>query len=209
MLINVQAYTAAPPKRNHLIASLIKAISHRLLHPGASTIDILQVYISLIRVFAVLDAKGVLIDRVARPIRAYLRERDDTVKVIVNGLLADVKEGDEEDEQSRDDGDVLVDLAAELHQASARAGQSDDDHDFDWDDMQWAPDPVDAGPGRKSLGLTTILYHADAGGCARIQKIQERGRHRQRDEPLRLEGCTHQGVSAYDRGEATQEQRRV
>lgn len=154
---DLKAYTGAPPKRNHLIASLIKAISHRLLHPGASTIDILQVYISLIRVFAVLDAKGVLIDRVARPVRAYLRERDDTVKVIVSGLLADVKEGDEEDEQERDHGDVLVDLAAELYQASARAGQSDDDHDFDWDDMQWAPDPVDAGPEYKRSRSADVI----------------------------------------------------
>lgn len=137
--------------------SFTSVLSQRLLHPGASTTEILQIYISLIRVFALLDPKGVLIDRVARPIRSYLRERDDTVKVIVNGLLADVNDGVGGEERAPDNGDVLVDLAVELHQASARAAHGGDDHDFDWDDMHWTPEPIDAGPGKLQKATRRVL----------------------------------------------------
>lgn len=127
-----------------MTSSLIRVLLHRLLHPGASTLEILQIYISSIRVFALLDPKGVLIDRISRPIRRYLRDREDTVKVIVTGLLADVDRG-VADGGGQDD--VLVDLAIELNEASERAALGEDDQDLDWDDMRWLPDPVDAGPG--------------------------------------------------------------
>ncbi|KAI9837422.1 MAG: hypothetical protein M1837_002967 [Sclerophora amabilis] len=117
----------------------------RLLHPGASTVEILQAYICLIRSFDMLDPRGVLLDRVARPIRRYLRDRDDTVKVIVTGLLADVEK---EDETQPPGGEILTELAIELSRASDRAAQSaEDDGDLDWDDLEWVPDPIDAGPG--------------------------------------------------------------
>jgi anaphase-promoting complex subunit 2 len=110
--------------------------------------EILQVYISLIRVFAVLDTKGVLVDRVARPIRRYLRDREDTVKVIVNGLLARPRVNAEDGARADNNVDDLTDLATELDRDVHRLAQSDDDQEFDWDDMQWTPDPIDAGPGR-------------------------------------------------------------
>lgn len=133
-------------------------LSQRLLHPGASTFEILQIYISLIRAFALLDPRGVLIDRVARPIRRYLRDREDTVRVIVAGLLASPAEEDNKgnDHMMRQE-DVLVDLAVELNRAAELVAQSDDNQDLDWDDMNWTPDPVDAGPGR--IGpLTCIAF---------------------------------------------------
>ena len=123
-------------------------LSQRLLHPGASTTEILQIYISLIRCFAQLDPKGVLLDRVARPIRRYLKDRDDTVKVIVAGLLADGEGGDGDGEAATSNSDVLAELAVELGRASELASQeAEDDGDLEWDDMRWVPDPVDAGPG--------------------------------------------------------------
>lgn len=120
-----------------------------MLHPGASTTDILQIYILLIRVFALLDPKGVLIERVARPIRSYLKEREDTVKVIVNGLLADVRDVEVGEDHMQNNADVLEHLAVELHQEGNRIAHGEDDHEFDWDDMHWLPDPVDAGPGER------------------------------------------------------------
>ena len=45
----------------------------RLLHPGADTKDILTQYVSLIRCLRVIDPPGVLLFKVADPIRRYLR----------------------------------------------------------------------------------------------------------------------------------------
>ena len=121
-------------------------LSRRLLHPGASTFQILKVYIALIRSFGLLDPKGVLLDRVARPIRRYLRDREDAVKVVVAGMVADTE--DEDGDAIESSGEVLVELARELSRAAEFAGQGvDDSADLDWDDMRWVPDPIDAGPG--------------------------------------------------------------
>ena len=137
---DLKQYTTTTAARSHLTNSFSNVLSQRLLQPGASTTEILQVYICIIRAFAVLDPKGVLLDRLARPIRRYLRDRDDTAKIIVGGLLA---------EETDDPGnaDVLIELAVELNKASNIASGDDDEGEMDWDDMNWVPDPVDAGPG--------------------------------------------------------------
>ncbi|KAI9044114.1 anaphase promoting complex subunit 2 [Aspergillus affinis] len=143
-------YTAA---RLHLTHSFAAVLNRRLLHPGASTVEILQLYISIIRAFNLLDPKGVLLDRVARPIRRYLRDRDDTVKAIVGGLLADPADADG---HATSGGETLVELSAELtkaHQNSLRSETGE----LDWDDMNWIPDPVDAAPDyRKSKSSDVI-----------------------------------------------------
>ena len=137
---DLKHYTITTAARSHLTNSFSSVLSHRLLQPGASTTEILQVYICIIRAFSVLDPKGVLLDRLARPIRRYLRDRDDTAKIIVGGLLAD----ETNDLRATD---ALVELAVELNKASNIASGDDDDGEMDWDDMNWVPDPVDAGPG--------------------------------------------------------------
>ena len=137
---DLKHYTTTTAPRLHLTSSFSNVLSQRLLQPGASTTEILQVYVCIIRAFAVLDPRGVLLDRLARPIRRYLRDRDDTAKIIVGGLLAD---------EADDPGntDALIELAAELNKASNIASGDDDEGEMDWDDMNWVPDPVDAGPG--------------------------------------------------------------
>ena len=144
---DLKRYVTSTASRTYLTNSFANILSHRLLQPGASTTEILQFYISMIRAFAVLDPKGVLLDRVARPIRRYLRERDDTVNIVVGGLLADP-----EDESTT--AEFLIELAAELNKTTGLTGEDDmDDGDLDWDDMSWMPDPVDAGPGITTLPL--------------------------------------------------------
>jgi anaphase-promoting complex subunit 2 len=149
---DLRHFTAHPAARFHVTHSFSAMLNRRLLHPGASTVEILQLYISIIRAFNLLDPKGVLLDRIARPIRRYLRDRDDTVKVIVGGLLADPADADGQTAT----GDTLVELSAELtkaHQNSMR----DDSGELDWDDMNWVPDPVDAAPDyRKSKSSDVI-----------------------------------------------------
>lgn len=63
-----------------------KVIQNRLLHPGASTTQILDIYILMIRSFRVLDPSDSILNYVATPIRAYLKQRKDTVHRIVSSL---------------------------------------------------------------------------------------------------------------------------
>lgn len=172
---DLKRYVTNPPARMRLTNSFTNVLSHRLLQPGASTTEILQVYIAIIRAFAVLDSKGVLLDRVARPIRRYLRERDDTVSIVVGGLLADPVD-------ETNDPDVLVELAMEMNKATNLTGEEEvDDGELDWDDMSWMPDPVDAPPGepaRSLVGSESLLI------ASRLQKVQKFRRDRLSNQPL-------------------------
>ena len=151
---DLRRFTTNPSTRLYFTLSFASVLSDRLLHPGASTVEILQLYISIIRSLNLLDPKGVLLDRVARPIRRYLRDRDDTVKVIVSGLLADPADADGQSAPST--GETLVELSAELTKAHQNSLQNEGD-ELDWDDMNWMPDPVDAAPDfRKSKTADVI-----------------------------------------------------
>jgi anaphase-promoting complex subunit 2 len=151
---DLRHFTTHPAARAHVTQSFITILNQRLLHPGASTVEILQLYISIIRAFHLLDPKGVLLDRIARPIRRYLRDRDDTIKVIVSGLLAEPTAAGAKIPTYAND--TLVELSTELskaHQLSLQNNTSE----LDWDDMNWMPDPVDAAPDyRKSKSSDVI-----------------------------------------------------
>ncbi|KAJ5670057.1 uncharacterized protein N7477_005420 [Penicillium maclennaniae] len=151
---DLRHFTTHPAARAYVTQSFIATLNQRLLHPGASTVEILQLYISIIRAFHLLDPKGVLLDRIARPIRRYLRDRDDTVKVIVSGLLAEPLAANKQALPSS--GDTLVELSTELAKAHQLSMQNNT-IDLDWDDMNWVPDPVDAAPDyRKSKSSDVI-----------------------------------------------------
>ena len=148
---DLRHYVTTPSARTYLTTTFSSVVAFRLLQPGASTTEILQVYVSIIRAFTLLDPKGVLLDRVARPIRRYLRERDDTVTIVVGGLLADP-----EDESSN--GDVLLELAIEMNKSVIAKGEDEaDDGYLDYDDMNWMPDPVDAGPDYKKSKNSDVI----------------------------------------------------
>lgn len=126
----------------------------RLLHPGADTKDILSQYVSTIKCLRIVDPPGVLLFKVADPIRRYLRcapclsqlrvfpnigalsERPDTIRTIVAGLVGE--------------GNDLVDEneAAVPMQTTVE----------DYSDPKWEPEPIDAGPGtRKARYDSTAL----------------------------------------------------
>jgi anaphase-promoting complex subunit 2 len=148
---DLKRYVTVPSSRTYLTTTFSNVVSHRLLQPGASTYEILQMYISIIRAFTMLDPKGVLLDRVARPIRRYLRERDDTVTIVVGGLLADP----EDEAMARD---ALTELAVEMSKSTESKGADDgDDGELDFDDLNWMPDPVDAGPEYKKSKNSDVI----------------------------------------------------
>ncbi|KAF7717742.1 Uncharacterized protein PECH_007691 [Penicillium ucsense] len=152
---DLRHFTTYPAARSYLTHNFITVLNQRLLQPGASTLEILQLYIAIIRAFNLMDPKGVILDRIARPIRRYLRDRDDTIKVIVSGLLAEPTSTPNRSALPSTH-DTLAELPTELskaHQLSMENNMSE----LDWDDMNWMPDPVDAAPDfSKSKGTDVI-----------------------------------------------------
>ncbi|WVQ81579.1 hypothetical protein IAT38_003703 [Cryptococcus sp. DSM 104549] len=112
-------------QRLELVTKLNAAILKRLLHPGAETHVILNFYISTIRCLRILDPLGVLLHKVALPIRTHLRSRPDTIKSIVETLV---------------DGDKLQDENGGL------IPTSNDDEIESFGDPRWEPEPADAAP---------------------------------------------------------------
>lgn len=58
----------------------------RLLHLGASTNQILDMYVSMIKALRILDSSDLVLNHVAAPVRKYLIGRKDTVRCIVASL---------------------------------------------------------------------------------------------------------------------------
>ena len=77
-----------------LVDSFVAATRARLLHAGASTVDIIQQYIGTIKTLLELDPSGVVLELVSDPIKEYLRERKDTIRCVVTMLTDDGGDGD-------------------------------------------------------------------------------------------------------------------
>lgn len=79
--------TLSRTQQHQLLArSLRSTLQRRLLHSGASSSQIIDVYISTIKVLRVIDPRDILLNVVARPVRLYLQRRKDTVRCIVANL---------------------------------------------------------------------------------------------------------------------------
>ena len=157
-LEDLKTAITTPQRRLHLTEVFAIALNKRLLHPGTSTLRILQYYISMISSFHALDHSKVLLDRVAHPLQIYLYSREDTVRVIIAGLLSDTE--DANGEPIGPGGDSLHQLALLLNNnGEDQQGQhsSSFDDDLDWHDMDWMPDPVDAGPGYRRSKSADII----------------------------------------------------
>ncbi|KAJ9137921.1 Anaphase-promoting complex subunit 2 [Pleurostoma richardsiae] len=161
-LDDLRASVTTPQRRLQLTDAFSAALERRLLHPACSTLQILQVYIAMIRTFHALDNSKVLLSRVVSSLQIYLCQRDDAVRIVVNGLLAspeEAKQAQLDEAKAEDDASAtdttkvdktegtgkLVELAVILNDPSQQRRQPVDDEDLDWDDMEWLPDPVDAG----------------------------------------------------------------
>ena len=153
---DIKPWLTTPQARQYVGQKFANALQTRLLHPGASTIEILQIYVSTIRAFRRLDPRGVLIAKVSGRVRQYLRERDDTIKVVVAGLLADVSTATEKRTAEEKDPAVLSELAWELHNRDPNAGKSVSN--LDWNNMNWQPEPIDAVPEQsKAASHTDVI----------------------------------------------------
>lgn len=132
---NSQAY-----QRAKLVDTFIQLCHEKLLHAGANTVDVITCYTSTIKSFLIMDPKGVLLDKVVRPIRRYLKTRENVIIKLVHGLL-DQSESNE-----------LIELAHELRRGKKKAVVTDD-----FMDLNWVPDPIDALPDFKKSKVTDLI----------------------------------------------------
>lgn len=132
-----------------------QSIQKRLLHAGATTADVLSIYINVIHTFNALDSRGVLLEKVAVPIRNHLRSRDDTVSIIAASFLADV---DQDGKVTAADVDkICPDITTAV--ADSTLQDNRDSKSLNWDDMEWMPAPIDAGPEYKSSRSEDIISY--------------------------------------------------
>lgn len=154
-LDDLKASVTTPQRRWQLTDTFSSALQRRLLHPARSTLDILRVYISMIRTFHALDHSKVLLSRVVPSLQLYLVQREDAVRIVVTGLLASQEEVEQVQKVSTASGGSapnyvgqcrkLIELAVLLNDPDQQRRVDVDEEDLDWSDMNWVPDPVDAG----------------------------------------------------------------
>lgn len=126
-----------PSQRVHLVNIFTQSCNKRLLHAGINTEDIIVSYTNTIKSFLLIDPRGVLLDNASRPIRRYLKEREDTIPTIVNALL-------KPDEKSK-----LSRLSEELTSVTEQT--------VDELTLSWSPDPIDALPDFKKQDIIESL----------------------------------------------------
>ena len=131
-----------------LVQCLRSAFSSRLLHPGANTSQILDVYIATIKSLRLLDPSGVLLEAISEPVKAYLRNREDTIRCIVTSLT--------------DDSNSELFEGVGTENVSSLDIASDDECENTGE--SWIPDPIEADPSktsksRKSNDILSMLVH--------------------------------------------------
>lgn len=154
-VLDIKEYLKVAGAKQNLTSNFSQQISRRLLHPGATTTYILNAYISIIRSFHVLEPKGVLLERVARPIRRYLKEREDTARIIISSLLTDLN--DENGTKFSSNSELSYEIACEMAKPFANFGQ-DTDEELNWNDMNWQPLPQDASPDYKKSKVEDVIW---------------------------------------------------
>jgi hypothetical protein len=110
-----------------LVGTLLRqALQKRLLHLGASTNQILDFYIAMIKVLRIIDGSDTLLNFVAVPVRNYLLSRSDSIRCIISSLT-----------ETKDS-----DLHSELRQGTSLAyGIDEDDEEIYSSEMlvNWLP----------------------------------------------------------------------
>lgn len=156
-ILDIREYLNAGTQNDkvHVCQSFSGDIQRRLLHAGASTSEILSIYVNVIPAFKALDSRGVLLEKVAIPIRSYLRAREDTVAIIAASFLADTDGSSHANPADADK--VCHDITLEV--ANSTLSENPDTKMLNWDDMNWVPDPIDAGPDYKASRSEDIIAY--------------------------------------------------
>ena len=103
-----------------LSSRLVSALHARLLHAGAGTATILDLFVSACRALVAADPTGACLRPVAAAIRGYISTRSDAVRVVVSNLTAGPDAGSE----------LYAELASRKF-GRLGSGSADDDGDGD------------------------------------------------------------------------------
>lgn len=122
----LKACLKTPKQRAAAVSSFQRSCNKILLQGGVQTTDIIKVYVSALRAFMLIDPRGILLEKAIRPLRRYLKERDDTISCLVAGMLGNANS-------------ELAFLFAELKSRTIGPSLT-----TDLDDPNWVPDPIDA-----------------------------------------------------------------
>lgn len=120
-----------PLHRSRLVELFVGLCQRFLLNSASNTVEIILVYTKTLKAFLLVDPTGVLLDKVARPMRKYLKSRPDLVSQLVRAML------DRNPQTNR-----LVELAEAVFTLSNQNLPFVDD----LSDRDWCPDPIDALP---------------------------------------------------------------
>jgi anaphase-promoting complex subunit 2 len=116
-------YAARSDSLGFIGRSFKSTLQKRLLHLGASTTQILDMYISTVHIMRTLDPSEVLLQFVETPVRHYLKSRKDAVRCIVSSLT--------EEKESE--------LHGELRQGRSLEYGIDEDDEEDGPGDNWMP----------------------------------------------------------------------
>jgi anaphase-promoting complex subunit 2 len=95
----------------------------------------------IIQAFTTIDSRGVLLDNVSRPIRKYLKGRQDTAGIIIRSMLTDISDARDQITEV----DISTAIAGEmLKPINLSADSQRQDYDLDFDNMKYMPQPNDA-----------------------------------------------------------------
>ncbi|CAK7271040.1 hypothetical protein SEPCBS57363_004412 [Sporothrix epigloea] len=164
-LEDLRISVTTPERRSQLVSTFSAALRTRLLHPACSTLEILQIYVAMIRTFHALDPSNVLLSVAVGPLQFYLCQREDAVRIVVDGLLADPEASSAANTTVADRiaqtragsasiarltssptfNAKLSELAGILNDSAQQRRLPVDEEELDWNDMGWVPDPIDAG----------------------------------------------------------------
>lgn len=112
---------SATSQYGDMVSSLRQALARRLMHPGATTADIVTIYVSTIRSIREIDPSNVLLSLVTVDLREYLRQRSDSLKSVVSLL-------------TEDGGDSGISLISDLEESASNTIADADADEIDSDD---------------------------------------------------------------------------
>lgn len=144
--------------REMISKCIIESINKQLLHVGVSTDVILRVYASCVESIKILDNTCVMMHKICKIIKDYIKKRSDTVRSIVNYLIND--SGSDWHTKTQQNSAMIVD-EEDMAQVNDEFLPSIEENTIKhW--QEWNPDPPDAPPGdsrfyRQSADLFNML----------------------------------------------------
>uniref|UniRef100_A0A183CBJ9 CULLIN_2 domain-containing protein n=1 Tax=Globodera pallida TaxID=36090 RepID=A0A183CBJ9_GLOPA len=147
LILSYDAYS-----REQFSKELEKLVRQKLLHIGVNTHDILKGYATIVEYLSQCDPSFVLVHRICRIIRDYVKQRPDTMRTIITFITTE-KPGDNQSSEMAIANANRLTLMLDEDQLQEVNDEYvimvDDNLENRW--MDWTPDPIDANPKESRL----------------------------------------------------------